>query len=462
MYTSLYRYARLALPRGRALHRNLKELLHTQWLSPEEIAGIQLAKIKHLVKHAFTNVPFYRQRFREIGLHPNDIKTLDDFRQIPALTREDIKRAPELFVATNYPRQALKPGATGGSTGEPLKFYQTAEWGHSNWATIQRNRTWFGFQEGCKQAWIWGREEDLPSFQGDLLSFRLEQFKAWLRRQKWLNSFDMSEDKMQAFAETLALFQPEFIFGYTSSLWVFAQYLKKNGITDIRPKAVQGGADMLYDFQRELIEEVFGCPMINHYATMELGIIGAECLERRLHVAAETRYLEMINGGQPAEPGETGEVVATDLTNFAMPFIRYKNGDLASLEDQPCPCGRGLPVLRELMGRKSDFFTTPEGKLISGLYFVHRLRGWPGVRKYRVHQSSIDKIEILFEAGDDLDKGWVESRRQEFQAHVGESVKLSFKRVDHIPLTRVGKHLFTTSAVPLDLSTKKDLGTFQE
>lgn len=448
MYTTLYKYARLALPSGRAMYRHENELVRTQWATPEEMQALQLGKIKRLVAHADTNVPFYRQRFQEAGIDPSNIKTLDDFRQIPMLTRDDIKRDLESFIAANFPRDTLHRDATGGSTGEPLSFYYHTDWAYWDLAARYRVWSWFGLGQGCRQAWIAGRDFVIPS------SFS-KKIRAQLRRERWLNCFDMSEEKMQSFAETLIRFKPELIVGYNSSLWLFAQYLEKKGITGIRPKVVLGGADKLYDFQRELIEKVFSCSAVDYYVSRENGLMAAQCPEGSMHWTAELRYLEIIANGQPARPGEIGEVVVTDLANFAMPFIRYKNGDLARFEDQPCPCGRGLPVLHELVGRKSDFFTTPEGKLISGLYFVHRLQGWPGVKKYQVHQPSADKVEIIFEAGDDLDEDWVESRRQEFQAHLGESVRLSFKKVDHIPLTSAGKHLFTTSAVPVNLGDKK-------
>jgi len=445
VYSLLYKYAGLLRPSGRRVHRNLKDLLYTQWLPLEELQALQLRKIQHLVAHAYTNVPFYRQRFQEAGIDPSDIKTLDDFRRIPVLTRDDVQRNLKSLVAKNIPSSALRPDATGGATGEPLRFYNTIEHIYWKWAGQSRIRSWFGLEPGCKQAYIAGRDFAIPHA-------RSEKIRVWFRRQKWLNSFDMSREKMQAFAETLVRFQPQLIVGYNSSLWLFAQYLEQTGFTGIHPKVVIGAADKLYDFERELIEKVFGCSVRDCCSGREVGVMAVQCPEGSMHVPAELNYLEVIANGQPAKPGELGEVIVTSLTNFGMPFIRYKNGDLARPEDQSCPCGRSLPVLRELVGRTSDFFTTPDGRLISGLYFVRKMRGCPGVKRYQVHQSSVDKVEIIFEARDDLDQDWLESRRREIQAHLGASVELSLRRVDHVPITPGGKRLFTTSAVPVDLS----------
>jgi phenylacetate-CoA ligase len=262
----------------------------------------------------------------------------------------------------------------------------------------------------------------------------------------------MSEQQIETFAQVLVRFRPKFIFGYVSALYLFAKYVAKRGITGIRPQAVETSAEKLYDFQRELLEQTFSCPVIDHYASRELGCIAAQCLEGGMHVADDVRYLEVVANGQPAGPGQVGEIVVTYLTNLAMPFLRYKNGDLAIRAEGPCSCGRGLSVLREIVGRTSDIFTTPSGRLISGLYFVHRLRGAPGVARFQVHQPSVDAIEILLEPSEgEIDDNWLESRRQEFQDHVGGDTCLELKRVTKIPETPAGKLLFTTSEVPLRL-----------
>jgi phenylacetate-CoA ligase len=259
---------------------------------------------------------------------------------------------------------------------------------------------------------------------------------------------------MEHFAQTLVHFQPDFIFGYTSSVYLFAQYLEKQGITIIRPKAVQTAAEKLHNFQRELIEYTFGCKVYDHYAAQEIGVMAAECPEGGLHLAAETKYLEVCNNDQPIRLGEMGETVVTDLTNYAMPFIRYKGGDLATLDDKVCSCGRGLLLLREVMGRIADFFRMPSGKLVSGLYWTLRMREVPGIKRFRAHQSAIDKIEVVYEIDDGFNEEILEAKRQEIIRRLNEPVSLTFRKVDQIPLTRAGKHLFITSDVPIDLSNQ--------
>ena len=445
MYPLLYRYARSISSQGRDLDKKLQELLQTQWFSSKELKELQLKKLKKLLEHAYNNVPFYRTSYQEVGLHPNDIKTLDDFRLIPIITKSDVQNNPNAFMAQNFHRETLTKGMTGGSTGDPLVYYRDHNSAMWNWSLIQRNRSWFGFREGMKQAWFWGRDEDVPDS-------KIDQIKTRLRRQRWQTCYNMGEDQMAAFAQELISFQPEFILGYTSAIYVFAQYVMKKGITKIKPKAVQTAAEKLHDFQRDLISEVFQCPVIDSYAAMEIGTIATQCLEGGMHISAELRYFETVIDDQLAQPGQMGETVLTDFTNLAMPYIRYKSGDLAVLKEGICSCGRQLPLLGEITGRKTDFFTMPSGKLVFGLYWGKRMREIPGVKRFRVHQAAVDTIKISYEAENGFDSNLLEKKRQEILNTLKEPLNISFERVDKIPLSRVGKYLFISTDVPVSIN----------
>ncbi len=448
MYPLFYKMANLLLdPDGIIKYKYLRELERNQWRSQEELEILQLDKIQKIVEHAYVNVPFYKQRLTKAGMHPGDIKTLDDFQQLPVLTKQDIRMHQESLVAKNLPQRAMHLDATGGSTGEPLSFYLSTDFKRWNWAASVRAESWHGHQPGNKEAWIWGADRDMPHWKWS------KRLKARLKRQRWFNSFNMDENKMEEFAQVLVRFKPELLVGYTSALYLFAKYLEKRGIDDIRPKAVETSAEKLYDFQRTCLERVFACPVFDHYVSRELGCIAAQCPAGGMHVADDVRYVEVVANDRAAEPGQIGEIIVTDLTNFAMPFLRFKNGDRAVRADKPCSCGRGLSVLDEVVGRTADIFTTPDGKLISGLYFFHRLRGAPGIDRFQVRQLSDGAIEILFEALDEgVDENWLKDREREFREHFGEKTRLCFKKVQQIPPTSAGKHLFMISQVPVNLN----------
>ncbi|MCL5256615.1 MAG: hypothetical protein M1319_02325 [Chloroflexi bacterium] len=400
--------------------------------------------MKRLLDHAFTNVPFYRRRLQEAGVHPDDIVSLGDLARIPVLTREEVVKNRQSMVAVNFPRNEVLESATGGSTGVPMGFYYSKNRLDWSWAAHSRLNAWFGVEKGTKVAVISG---------GDFIlqPTTMQKARSWLRRERWLSSYDMGKENMQAFAEYVMRFRPEVIRGCNSALWLFAYYLRENGLALNRPRVIFGGLDKLHDFQRDLIEQTFGCPVAESYSARETGQIAGQCSAGSLHIWAELHRLEVVNNGQPVEPGEMGEVVITALEEYAMPLIRYANGDVARMDGNTCSCGRGLPVLSELVGRKCDFFSMPSGMVISGHYFVHLLKGWPGVRKYQVRQPSTDQVDILYEADGSPDQAWIEGRRREIQAHLGPEVMLRFQQVDQIPPTPAGKHLFVISEVPVDL-----------
>jgi phenylacetate-CoA ligase len=434
----------------RAIFRKRRELERTQWLSPAEIQALQLEKLSRLLTHAYANVPFYRQRFDDIGLHPDQIQTLEDYQRVPILTKDDIRQNLEQLVVTDCQRNALRRNTTGGSTGVPLVFYQDREFTTSNWASRMRYRKWYGFEMGDKVAFLWGMDRDIPS------SDWLKRLKVSLRRERWLNSFNVSKEKMEAFARRLIAWQPTYIVAYASSAYLFASFLRQAGLDRIRPVAIESSAEKLWDFQRELIEDVFQCPVFNVYGSREFGGLAAECeAHAGLHILADVRYLEFLREGQPVQNGGFGEIIVTDLTNYAMPFIRYQTGDLGRPQPQSqlCACGRGFPLVQEIVGRSSDVLPTPDGRYVHGEYFTHLFYGVPGVRRFQVHQKTLHDVDVLIElieGGRELPAETLAEIRRKILAQMGERTTVTFKMVDVVPLTPSGKYRFTISDVPID------------
>jgi phenylacetate-CoA ligase len=452
LYTSIYRpvwQLRAAVARS-PLFRYWQELEDTQWLSQVDLERLQLARLQRLLHHAYQHVPFYRRRFEDAGLHPDHVHSLADLRRLPVLTRDDVRQHLAELVARDVPRQGLLLNATGGSTGQPVSFYQDQTYQTYKVAAKLRYRRWYGFQRGDKVAFLWGMDRDLPD------SGCRKRVSLALRRERWLNSFNVSSEKMLAFAQRLASWQPKVIIGYASSLQLFASFLKENGLDEIHPLAVESSAERLWDFQRTFVEEVFDCPVFNVYGSREFGPLAAECDRHTgLHAFTDLRVIEIVRNNQPVADGELGEVLVTNLTNFAMPLIRYQIGDLARPTSATCECGRGFPLLSEIVGRSSDIISTPDGHYIHGEFFTHLFYGVPGVRKFQVRQKALNDIEILIESDEELPSQFVDKLRAKITDLVGHEVRLTFRRVDNIPLTRSGKHRFTVSDVPLSLTVAK-------
>jgi phenylacetate-CoA ligase len=277
-----------------------------------------------------------------------------------------------------------------------------------------------------------------------------------LRRERWLNAFELSTERMLEFARCLAHWQPKVIIGYASSLQLFASFLKREGLGGIHPIAIESSAEKLWDFQRELVARVFDCPVFNVYGSREFGALAAECDQQTgLHTFSDLHVIEVVSENRPAADGELGKILVTDLINYAMPLVRYEIGDLARPIHVGCQCGRGFPMLSEIVGRSSDIITTPEGKFVHGEFFTHLFYGVPDVRRFQIRQRALDDIEVLIECQDELPSLLVEKLKARMADQLGPQTRLEFHHVNDIPPTRSGKHRFTISDVPLNLVREK-------
>lgn len=442
MYSSFYRAIRFLNPRELTTRRYSRELEHVQWLSRPELEVWQLERIQKLVKYAYEHVPYYRERYQREDIHPEDIKSLQDFQALPFLTKEDVHNHKDALLSSNF-RAKLYSNETGGSTGQPMQFFVEDSFWRWNVALRNRGRRWYGVQPGDKMALIWGAPRDMPEWNWK------KRWRARIMRHRVLNAFGMTEAKMQAFAEMLVHWQPIMFKAYASALSLFAEFVKERGIAGVRPKLIETTAEKVTAPQRQLLEDVFGCPVADCYSSRELATIAYQCEEGGFHVC-ETRHMEIVANGQVTQPGQLGEIIITSLHQFAMPFIRYKIGDMGVYESVPCPCGRGLPVLKEIVGRTHDYLVTANGQFVHGEFFAYTFRVKPEVARYQVYQPDKRHLEVRIVCNQQVSDAWLDSVRAEIQDRFGELTQLSLHVVDRIELTPAGKHRYIISEVRPD------------
>ncbi len=439
MYPRIYRMARSFWPGGLETRQHLRELEHTQWLSRTELEAWQLDRLINLLKHAYEHVPYYRERYQREDIHPEDIKSFEDFQALPILTRDDINENRDKMVASNL-RDQVQSDETGGSTGEPMHFFIEDSFWWWNAALEFRGRSWYGVHEGDKIAWVWGDQRDMPDWTWQ------KRLKFQIMQQRFLNAFALTEAKMKSFATMLVDWQPAMFRGYASALTLFARYIKDQGITGIRPRLIETTAEKVTTPQRELLEEVFHCPVADCYSGREFATIAYQCEKGGLHVC-ETRHLEVVANGQVVPAGQMGEVVVTSLTQLAMPLIRYKNGDMAIYETSNCCCGRGLPLLREVVGRMHDYLATADGQFVHGEFFAYTFRVKPEVERYQIYQPDLHHLHIRLVCNQPVSQAWLDNARAEVQARFGQATQITLEIVDRIELTPAGKHRFIISEV---------------
>ena len=421
----------------------LADYQRDQWLAPEQIAALQWQRLKRLLEHCEQKVPYYRQRWREAGVAVADIRNLDDYAQLPVLTKADIRQHFDALQAEGWHDRVLTK-ATGGSTGDPLRFGYTRESYERRTAVMWRGYDWAGSRMGRRTLFVWGGAVGTPN--------RVQQFKdrvynaAFARRV--LNSFGMTEANMAGYADAIDDYRPQVIVGYVGPLVRLAQWLLDTGRRVAAPRSIIGAAESLHEFQREIIERAFGCPAYNTYGCREFMLIASECERREgLHVNADHLVVELQrHPGAPAT--EPGEVVITDLFNYGMPFVRYLNGDVATASDHVCSCGRGLPLLQRVDGRLLDAIRTPAGHLLPGEFFPHMLKDVPGLVRFQVVQRRLDQLELSLVRGPGFDEASLAYIRRELAKVVGDSLQLNVHFVDDIPLTPSGKWRVCISELP--------------
>lgn len=412
-----------------------------QWLAPEQLAALQWKRLQRLLEHCYREVPYYRRRWRELGLAPKDIRNLDDYAALPILTKADIREHFDELKAESW-RDRLLYKATGGSTGEPMRFGFTRESNDRRTAVMWRGYEWAGSRMGRRTLFLWGGTVGDPT--------RAHQLKDRLYNtvfaRRVLNSFKMTEANMAEYADAIDRYRPDIIVAYVGPLVQLAEWLTACGRKIWRPQAIIGGAEAMHGFQREAIEQAFMAPAFNTYGCREFMLIGAECEQRHgLHVNSDHLVVELRTAHGAASEGHAGEVVITDLFNYGMPFVRYANGDMATASEERCSCGRGLPLLARVEGRILDAIRTPGGHVLPGEFFPHMLKDVPGLQRFQLVQRRLDRLDLSIVRGAGFDDASLEYIHREVDKVLGDSVQLHCHFVDEIPLTRSGKMRVTVS-----------------
>ncbi len=427
----------------------LREYERDQWRSADELDALQWRKLQRLIAHCWDHVPFYREWWGQAGVAgAADIRDRDDYARLPLLTKPVIREHFEAMIAPAH-RGALYFKSTGGSTGEPLRFGYTRESYERRVAVMHRGYGWAGARLGQRTAYLWGAPVAAPAgFQ----LFKDRLYHAAFNR-RMLNAFDMSEQRMAEYADAIDRFKPETIISYVGPLVELAQWIERNGRSIHRPQRVLGAAEALHAHQRELLQRVFGAPAYDTYGCREVMLIAAECeAHDGLHINTDHLHVEFHRDAAGLRAGQQvdgpAELVITDLHNEGMPLMCYLNGDLGPPGGRSCACGRHLPKLAKVDGRKLDALRTADGRVLPGEYFVHTLMSFTSIRHYQVVQRSLDTILMRLVVNPDFDAAAETKVRDEIRKLVGDSVAVAFEYRDEIALTASGKRRVTICELP--------------
>jgi len=438
LYNHLYKaiFRLKDLKDGTGIFSHLGRIKREQFLPSDEIIKLQSARLRNLLIQAQNHSPYYKSLFRKYKINITSSFDVSHLVRLPLLQREHLQNNKDRILCDNVRNPVLN--SSGGSTGHPVSFYQDDRYRIHSQVNNFLFLSWMGIRPGDKTAVFWGADRDFKDLSRyDRLMFRIN-------RVKQLNSFSMTEQLIEQFLEEINRFQPRYIYGYASSLYLVARYISQTRPLRFTPAAVRSSAEMLYDFQREEIERAFQSRVYNFYGSREVNNIAAECSAHEgLHIFASTRIVEIVDDdGMPVLDGIPGNVVVTDLTNYAFPFIRYVTGDIATRKAAPCSCGRGYPLLEKIQGRSADMIVI-NGKYIHGEFFTHLFYGRPEIVQFQLIQENERKLRLLIVSREK--EPILEDILEAIQQKVGSGVSVEVELSDNIPPEPSGKHRFTIS-----------------
>ena len=419
-----------------------KELEISQWWDQIRLQELQLSRLRQLLTQAEAHVPYYRNLFAKIGFEAKDVRSLTDLQRLPLLDKSKIRSNTEALKSENA--RNLHRFNTGGSSGEPLIFYIGKERVTHDVAAKWRATRWWDVDIGDREMVVWGSPIELGAQDG------IRALRDRLLRTRLLPAFEMSEQKLDRFLDEIRTMRPKMLFGYPSALFHIARHAKASGqhMDDLGIRVAFVTSERLYDEQRQQISETFACAVANGYGGRDAGFIAHECPQGSMHITAEDIVVEILDQqGAPLPYGEAGEIVVTHLATKDFPFIRYRTGDIGVLDSKPCVCGRGLPVLKEIQGRSTDFLVAQDGTVIHGLALIYILRDMPQVRNFKIIQENLDLTRVWVVSEAALIPETIAKIERGFKARLGPAVNIVIEEMAEIPADKSGKFRYVVSKV---------------
>lgn len=426
---------------GRETEQLVEEALDRDSWTREQWAAWQAEKLGALLHRAATRVPYYRRLWSE-RRNGRDRRSWEHLENWPILEKEALRQDPRAFVADDCRTRKLDCVHTSGTTGKPIELWRTRETTRAWYALFEaRWRRWYGVSRHDRWA-ILGGQLVTPVAQ------RRPPFWTWnaALKQLYMSSYHLAPDLVPHYLKAIERYGITYLLGYSSSLFALAQAaLATNARSSLR--VVISNAEPLLAHQRETIEQAFRCPVRETYGMTEIVAAAGECEFGRLHLWPDAGYVEVLEGGQPAAPGCSGELICTGLLNREMPLIRYRVGDRVTpaAPDATCPCGRTLPLLESVEGRTDDVLYTADGRAIGRLDPVFKA-SLP-IREAQIIQERLNCFRVRFVPAADYTLAAGQGLIDRLRERLG-SVHVVLEETDAIERECNGKFRAVVCAIP--------------
>jgi len=416
----------------------IRKNLHSK---SSDLRKMQNRELRAMLQYAYENVPFYHRKFVEGQIRPDDIKTVEDLVKVPFTTKKEIQDAsPADLLARNVDQKKCLTRRTSGSTGLPLTLM------YDNRTVAFERAFWFRsyFENGLRISDNMAMIIDPPFFQVSQYWYQ----RLGILERHYLSIFDPPEKHI----ECLKQISPDAIQSYPSTLAILAE---KCGKKSIEPRLIFTLSELLDKGTRQLINSTFETELFDLYGCTELGLMAWECRGRiGYHINSDGMIVEAVRDNGDSISDERGEIVCTSLFRQEMPLIRYKIGDVGTIANEECSCGVTLPLMEIVEGRRDDFLTTVNERILPPtIFFPFPFVRSEGLKQMKVVQERKDFLRIQLVIGETFDQSEkaFESAQMEIEKVFGKGTKVSFQVLDTIPRDSSGKLRKVVSNVPVKL-----------
>lgn len=422
--------------KGHSSVKKRVELEQSQWLTPESLTDLQQQRLTSFLTHLQKHNKYFQRVFSEQGLGPDDFTDKAVLQRLPLLDKASIRANEQDLVSDDCKTPRFM--STSGSSGTPLRFVLGKARISHDIAAKWRATRWWNVDIGDREAVVWGSNIELSGQD------RLKRWRDKLMRSKLFPARHLDDEGLAKLLDDLHHFKPAMIYGYPSILTLLAEHARKVG-RDCRftgLKVIFCTAEKLYPKQRQVIQEVFGAPVANGYGSRDAGFIAHECPHGGLHICAEDIIVEVLdNQGKPCEAGDIGELVVTHLATGDFPMLRYKTGDLATLSDKPCACGRGLPQFIDVVGRANDVLRATSGAAVHGSFIGNVVREDGSISNFQLVQEAPTQflLRLVLYPGTKADLHRMERLLTKV---LGQDANIDIEVVEQIPPEATGKYKY--------------------
>lgn len=368
----------------------LNYLRKTQTFSKREINDLQNDNIRKIINYSYNNIPYYHDLFKSLKLLPEDIKDIDDLKKLPIISKNDVRKNFDQFIPKQFNQFKTVKASTNGSTGIPLELL----W-EKNSILIERcyqdrHIEWGGAKISDRIAYFGSSHFLISEYQKKPPFWRHSHTAGIV----YFSPFHLSENNLKYYIKKLQTFQPKIIRGHPSKIYIIADYMFRQNKSNVNPKCVITSSEMLLPYQREIIEKVFNCKILDFYGNNEHVSLITQCKHGSYHINPEYGYIEILKDGEEVKTKETGEMICTGFTNHAMPLIRYNIEDLAKISQDTCECGINFSIVESIQGRIRDIIKTKDGHYYTTGDIISGIKNFKSIVEWQLIQKKIDKFIV--------------------------------------------------------------------